>query len=122
MRQCTVVLAFSWIFLQSIAAQTVRVATCELEGVEATPPDALPSDPQVQRLWHFAENLRSTEAEIIILHGIPDQQTARRLVVCLKPSTYQVALQSTFKKAGANDAAVGSALTILSKKQPFAAR
>src|SRR2546425_10232 len=40
MRHCTVVLAFVWILLPSLPAQTIRVATWELEKVEATALDA----------------------------------------------------------------------------------
>ena len=122
MRHCTVVVAFVWILLPSLPAQTIRVATWELEKVEATSLDASTSEGEGKRLGQIAGSLRSTDAGIIILRGIPDPQTARRLAELLKPSTYHVALQSAFKKGGANNAAVVPPLTILSKQQPFAAR
>src|ERR1051325_3980900 len=122
MRHCTVAVAFLWILLQSLAAQSVRVATCELEGVETTSPEASLSDPDVKRLWQIAGSLRIRDADILVLHGIPDLQTARRLAGFLKPSTYHVALHCTFKKSGANGVAPGPPLAILSKRQPFAAR
>ncbi len=122
MRHCTVVMALLWTLLQSLPAQTVRVATWDLEGVEATSPDASPSAPEVKRLWQIAANLRSRDADILVLHGIPDAQTARRLAGFLKPSNYIVALHCAFKKSGANNLALGPPLAILAKKQPFVAR
>ena len=78
MRHCTVVVAFVWILLPSLPAQTIRVATWELEKVEATSLDASTSEGEGKRLGQIAGSLRSTDAGIIILR--PKRQDKRAVL------------------------------------------
>src|SRR5881397_1521494 len=79
MRHCIAVLAFCWLFLQCLAAQTVRVASWELEGLEATGSDALASESEAKRPATIADTLRGLDADVIILRGIPDAPAAKRV-------------------------------------------
>jgi hypothetical protein len=107
----------------SLCAQLVRVATWELDGFEADTPDQPVSEADVKRLRQIAFNLKPLDAEVVVLHGLPDRQFAKRLAAFFKPATYHVAHHSVFKKGfGSNAVVVGPPITVLSKKAPFLAR
>jgi hypothetical protein len=127
MRHLIAFLVLGGLMLQTIAAQTigaqnVRVITWEVDGFEPVSTNNAPSEPDLKRLRQIAVNLKPFDAEVIVLHGLPDRQIARRLATFLKPITYHVGLYSTFKKGGTNNAIFGPSITVLTKKQPFTAR
>lgn len=123
MRRTILLCFFCWTALSSVSAQLVRVATWELDGFEADAPDQPVSEADVKRLRQVAFNLKPLDAEVVVLHGLPDRQFARRLAALFKPATYYVAHHSAFRKGfGSNAVVVGPSITILSKKPPFMAR
>src|SRR5262245_23414700 len=123
MRYAILLFALCRMSSSSLCAQFVRVATWELDGFEADAPDQPVSEADVKRLRQVAFNLKPLDAEVIVLHGLPDRQFAERLAGFFKPAIYHVAHHSVFKKGfGSNAVVVGPPITILSKKQPFMAR
>jgi hypothetical protein len=104
------------------ANASIRVATYDLEGLAAIPAEATPSEEELKPLRQAAANLKPLDAEVIVLHGIPDRSTARRLAGLLKPASYQVALQCSFRQQGASSQMIGPPITVLTRKQPFAAQ
>ena len=121
-RILTVLFAVSWMIACEAAEQSVRVATCELEGIPDTTAAAAPSEEDWQALRQIAANLKPTDAEVIVMHGLPDRQVAKRLAVLLKPGSYHVAFHGAFTKNGPNSPSVGPAITVFTRKQPFASR
>src|SRR5258706_14747269 len=122
MRQSCALFVGLWMLVQPVVAQTFRVATWDLDGLEASVPDSPPSEADLNRLRQIAANLRPLNADVLLLHGLPDAQFGKRLAGFLKPATYQVVLHSSFRKASASSVIVGPPITILSRRQPFAAR
>ena len=123
MRHAILLIAWCWMASSSLCAQLVRVVTWELDRFEAEAPERAVSEADLKRLRQIAFNLKPLDAEVIVLHGLPDRQFAKRLAGFFKPATYHVAHHSVFKKGfGSNAVVVGPPITILSKKQPFMAR
>jgi hypothetical protein len=127
MRHLIAFLVLGAVIVQTIAAQDIlapklRVITWEVDGFEPGATNNALSEPDLKRLRQVAVNLKPFDAEVIVLHGLPDRQIARRLATFLKPVTYHVAIHSAFKKGGTNNAIFGPAITVLTKKQPFTAR
>lgn len=120
MRILSVALAFLGVIFQATAS--IRVATYDLDELAAIAAEATPSEAELKPLRQVAANLKPLDAEVIVLHGVPDRATARRLAGLLKPANYHLALHCTFRQQGASSPVVGPALTVLTRKQPFAAR
>jgi hypothetical protein len=121
-RILTVLIALSWMIAHGAADQSsILVATCELEGLRGSETSA-PSDEDWQALRQIATNLKPTDAEVIVAHGLPDRQMAKRLAVLLKPGSYHVAFHGSFNKSGPNSPTVGPPITVFTRKQPFASR
>jgi hypothetical protein len=120
MRILSVALAFLGVIFQ--AAASIRMATYDLEELAAIPAEATPSEEELKPLRQVAANLKPLDAEVIVLHGIPDRATARRLAGLLKPANYHVALHCAFHQQGASSPVLGPSITVLTRKQPFAAR
>src|SRR5688572_12629135 len=118
MRPCTLLFTLCWMFVQPVAAQSLRIVTWDLDGFGS----ALSSEPALQRLQQAAAHLKRLDAEVIVLHGLADVQMARNLTGLLKPSTYHVAHHWVFKTAGSDSTSFGPPITILSRRPAFMAR
>ena len=108
-------------FSPAAHAQPVRILTAQADGLDAVSGELPPADAHVKRLTQIADILRSADADLIVLDGIPNRSHALKLAALLKPATYQLAVFSTFPNTNANRSASAST-TILSKRQPFGAR
>ena len=123
MRHFSLLAALTWALLNpAVAAPAVRIATSDTDGWEAGPGETSLSDSDLRRLRQTAASLKQIEADILILHGIPDPQTARRLASLLKPASYSVALHTVFRANGTNGPVIGPSISILSRRQPSLAR
>src|SRR6185436_2142742 len=111
MRILSVALALFGALFQVAASGSVRVATYELEGLETVTSDSPPSEEELKPLRQAAAHLKPLDAEIIVLHGLPDRVVARRLVGLLKPASYNLALHSSFRQQGLTGPIIGSAIT-----------
>lgn len=118
MRSCSLLLTLCWLFVQPVAAQSLRIVTWDLDGVEA----ASSSKAALQRLEQVAAHLKPLDAEVIVLHGLADVQMARNLTSLLKASTYHIAHHSVFKTGGVNSTSYGPSITILSRRPAFTTR
>ena len=123
MRILKVGLAFTWMLSCAAAAQSIRVATYELEGlaVEALLPNAPASGPETKALRQVADNLTPLDADVVVMHGLPNQQVASRLATQLRPGPYHLTFHGAFRKSGTNSQALGPPITIFTRKQAFAA-
>ncbi len=102
-----------------LQAQPVRILTAQLDGLEAPSGDTPPGETQARRLAQCAETFRTASADVLVLGGLPNRAFATRLAATLKPAGYQLALFATLPGGGTNKE---TSTTILSKRQPFAAR
>jgi hypothetical protein len=104
------------------SAPSIRVATCEVDGFPPPTPDAPASEEETKQLRMLAGNLKPLDAEIVVLHGLPDRQVAKRLSGMLKPGGYHVAFHGAFRQNGAGSPFIGPSISILTRRQPFAGR
>lgn len=118
MRTCALLFTLCWMFVQPVAAQSLRIVTWDLDGIGTAPS----SEAALQRLRLAATHLKPLEAEVIVLHGLADVQVARNLTSLLKRSTYHVAHHSVFKTGGSDSTSFGPSITILSRRPAFMAR
>lgn len=97
-----------------LEAQALRIAAVSVDGFDAASTD-------VARWERFAGVLRSADADLVAIEGIPQRAQAANLVSLLKPASYQLAVFGAFTNGTGNLSGPGT-FTILSKRQPFGAR
>lgn len=124
MRIFSVVVALTWMWTIGAPAQSIRVATYELDGLglEEPLPDTPPTDEEMKLLRQVAGNLKPLDAELIVVHGVPDRQVAKRLATLLRPGPYYLAYHGAFKKGGGNAGTLGPPISIFTRRQPYTAR
>lgn len=97
-----------------LEAQPLRIAAVSVDGFDAASTD-------VARWERFAGVLRSADADLIAIEGIPQRAQAANLVSLLKPASYQLAVFGAFTNGNGNVSGPGT-FTILSRRQSFGAR
>jgi hypothetical protein len=115
-------LTLCWLLVQPAGAQSLRVVTWELDEFETVSSEMIRSATDAQRLSQIAGHLKPLDADVIVLHGLTDLPSVKRLTGLLKPATYHVAHHSTFKKGASDSAGFGPSITILSRKPALTAR
>ena len=119
-------LLIGWLLvLQPAFSQSLSIATWMVElptpggGTNGTN-RAAEIDPFLRRA---AGTLKPLNADVVILHGMPDRATTRQLVGMLRPRVYHAPIHSTFKRSNSPGAEiVEPPITILSRKQASAHR
>jgi hypothetical protein len=66
--------------------------------------------------------LKPLNADILILHGVPDRNVAKQLTGLLRPRVYQNPIYSQFRRGPQNPEIVDPPITVLSRKQPASSR
>ena len=122
MRRTFALWAFALFFSLQGWAQPLRVVTWRVDDFPEPPTNGPALDPDVKRLRQVAAALKPIEADVILLHGLPDRNSAKRLTSFLKPGVYHVVNHYAFRRGGANSPLAGAPLTILAKKQPLSSR
>jgi hypothetical protein len=101
-------------------SQSLNIATWMVELPETNSTNrASEYEPVLRRV---AGVLKPLNADILLLHGIPDRATAKQLSGILRPRVYHNASFSSFRKNAQSQELVEPPVTILSRKQPIAAR
>lgn len=114
------ILSAFWVGLLTVPGQSLNIAAWMVELPEANPTNrAAEFEPVLKRV---AGVLKPLNADVILLHGIPDRPTARQLAGLLRPRVYQNPIFSTFRQGAQNSPIAEPPLAVLSKKQPSSAR
>jgi hypothetical protein len=122
MRRSFALWALALLFALQGWAQPLRVVSWQVDDFGEPAAKATATEPDVKRLRLVAAALKPMEADIILLHGLPDKNSAKRVASSLKPGVYHVVNHHTFRRAGPNSPLAGAPLTILAKKQPLGSR
>lgn len=122
MRRSFALWAFALLFALQGWAQPLRVVSWQLDDFGEPPANGPAAEPDVRRLRQVAAALKPLEADVILLQGLPDRNSAKRITSLLKPGVYHVVNHHAFRRAGPNSPLAGAPLTILAKKQPLASR
>jgi hypothetical protein len=116
MRIAIVLVVFLGTFLSSGVAQTFRVATWQIADLpSASLLTNTPSD--LERLNEIAATLGSAEADAVILYGVSDGQSLKKICELTKPRKYTVAIHAVFRVGGSKGPVVGEPMAILSPHQ-----
>ena len=101
-------------------SQSLNIATWMVELPETNSTNRASSyEPVLRRV---AGVLKPLNADILLLHGIPDRATAKQLTGILRPRVYHTAAFSTYRKNNQSQELVEPPVTILSRKLPVSAR
>jgi hypothetical protein len=101
-------------------SQSLNIASWTVELPETNSTNrASEYEPVLRRV---AGVLKPLNADILLLHGLPDRATAKQLTGILRPRVYHTAAFSTFRKSSQSQELVEPPVTILSRKQPISAR
>ena len=101
-------------------SQSLNIATWMVELPETNSTNRASSyEPVLRRV---AGVLKPLNADILLLHGIPDRATAKQLTAILRPRVYHTAAFSTYRKNNQSQELVEPPVTILSRKLPVSAR
>jgi hypothetical protein len=120
MRQFLLILSVLGVGLFGARSQSLNIATWMVELPEANPTNrAAEYEPVLKRI---AGVLKPLNADILLLHGIPDRSTAKQLTGMLRPRVYHNPVVSLFRKNAQSSQLVEPPLTVLSKKQPSSSR
>ena len=122
MRRSFALWALALFFALQGWAQPLRVVTWRVDDFPEPPTNGPALEPDARRLRQVAAALKPLEADVILLHGLPDRNSAKRLTSFLKPGVYHVVNHYAFRRGGAGSPLAGAPLTILAKKQPINSR
>lgn len=101
-------------------SQSLNIATWIVELPETNSTNrATEYEPVLKRA---AGVLKPLNADVILLHGLPDRAAARQLVDLLRPRVYHNPVFSAFRQSQQNQTIVDPPITILSRKQPVGSR
>ena len=101
-------------------SQSLNIATWMVELPETNSTNrATEYEPVLRRVGGV---LKPLNADILLLHGIPDRATAKQLSGILRPRVYHNAAFSSFRKNSQSQEIVEPPIAILSRKQPVSAR
>lgn len=101
-------------------SQSLNIATWMVELPDANPTNrAAEFDPVLRRT---AGVLKPLNADIVLLHGLPDRAAARQLIGFLRPRVYHNPLHSAFRRNTQSPEIVEPPITLLSRKLPAASR
>lgn len=122
MRRSFALWAFALLFALQGWAQPLRVVTWRLDDFAEPPTNGPAVEPDARRLRQVAAALKPLEADVILLEGLPDRNSGKRITGFLKPGVYHLVNHYAFRRGGANSPLAGAPLTILAKKQPISSR
>ena len=122
MRRSFALWALALLFALQGWAQPLRVVSWQLDDFGETTTNGPAAEPDVRRLRQVATALKPLEADIILLQGLPDRNSAKRITGFLKPGVYHVVNHHAFRRGGVNSPLAGPPLTILAKKQALGSR
>ena len=122
MRRSFALLALVLFFALQGWAQPLRVVTWRLDDFGGLPVNNAAVEPDVRRLRQAAAALKPLEADIILLEGLPDRNSAKRITSFLNPGIYHVVNHYAFRRGGPNSPVAGTPLSILAKKQAIGSR
>ena len=122
MRSSFALLALVLFFALQGWAQPLRVVTWRLDDVGAPLTSGHAVEPDARRLRGVAAALQPLEADIILLQGLPDRNSGRRITSFLKPGVYHVVNHYAFRRGGPNSPPAGAPLSILAKKPSLGSR
>jgi hypothetical protein len=101
-------------------AQSLNIATWVIELPETNSTNrASEYEPVLKRA---ASVLKPLNADILLLHGLPDRTTGRQLASLLRPRIYHTPIVSKFKKTPESSTLTEPPIGILSRKQPIISR
>lgn len=106
--------------VQSSQAQPFRIATWQVPDLPSTKGEPATAGPDSAA--DIAATLSGLEADAILLYGISDGQTLKKIGDLMKPKKYPVAHHVVFRHGGSKGPIVGEPLAILSHRQRMHAR
>ncbi|MEY2409482.1 MAG: hypothetical protein QOF48_2152, partial [Verrucomicrobiota bacterium] len=120
MRRLSFGVSAAFILVFSAVAQPLRIVTWQADDFPAPAAGATANDPEVKRLRQAAAAIKSYDASVIVLEGMPDRPACQRLAGFLKPASFQVVQFNTFR--GTSNAPVARSVAVLARKAATAAR
>lgn len=106
----------------SSLAQQFRIVTWQIEGLPPAKAAVTNSSLTGQRFNEIAATLAGTDADVIILYGIEDSETAKRISSLIKSKKYSVAHQAAFRHGGSKGPIAGGPVAILSRRERMAGK
>jgi hypothetical protein len=105
-----------------LSAQSFRVATWQAGDLLLPPEPGKPAQANLDRVQAVAAALGVVEADVILLYGVPNGETAIQIADALKPHKYSLAIHSLFRSSGSVGQTVGQPFAILSRRGRMAAK
>jgi hypothetical protein len=103
-------------------AQQFRIVTWQLDSLPPVKAGVTNSSPAEQRFNDIATTLNSTDADVIVLYGIQDSETAKKISVLIKSKKYSVAHHAAFRHGGSKGTIAGGPVAILSRRERMAGK
>jgi hypothetical protein len=122
LRIAATLLASAGLFAPAGRAQPFRITTWQVPDVPSTKGATNPSAAGPDTAAEMAATLSGLEADAILLYGISDGGTLKRLGDLMKPKKHAVALHVVFRHGGSRGPIVGEPFAILSSKQRMHAK
>ncbi len=113
-------LCATFLCLLSVSAQPLRIVTWTGDDFPAVAQGAAQNDPDLKRLRLAANALKSYDADLIVLEGMPDRNTCSKLPGMLKPASFTLAQFNQFR--GTSNAAIMRSVAVFTRKAAPGAR
>ena len=103
-------------------AQQFRIATWQVQGWPSLKPSVPASQSDEEWYARVAATLNAADADAILLYGVPDKESSRKLAGLLKPHKYSVAHESAPTANGSKGPFIGEPFAVFSRKERMAGR
>ncbi len=122
MRPVTVILLSLVASAVTSLAQPFRIVTWQIDRLPPVKAGGTNSAGDELRFNEIANTLNGTDADVIVLHGVPDSEGAKKIAGLIKSKKYSVAHHAVFRHGGARGNTVGQPVAILSRREKMAGK
>jgi hypothetical protein len=103
-------------------AQPFRVVTWQVDALPPAKEGATNTPADEQRYTDVASTLGATDADVIVLYGVPDSDSGRKIAGLIKTKKFSLSHHAAFRHGGSRNTVAGAPVAILTRRQRMAGK